>query len=121
MIGDFIMTMWNIKKKPKNEAEEKLQQIKEILFPPLEKHTDHRGDKMYVDYTCDMNLNSVITDLVDGYNDEATRNTLVDILKRLEKVRSILEVLSEFDKDAKYIIVDSAVSKSDVEDIKASE
>jgi hypothetical protein len=113
------MFSWSIKRKPESPAEEKLAQIKDILFPPLEKHTDHNGDKMYVDYTCDMNLNAVITDLQDGYNDEASNKTLVDILKRIEKVRAILEVLSEFDKDAKYIIVDNLNdSATDFNDIK---
>jgi hypothetical protein len=104
---------WKVEKKPATPAEEKLQQIKDVLFPPLEKHTDHRGDVMYVDYTCDMNLSSAITDLADGYNDEATRDTLVDILKRIEKVRSILKVLSEFDPNAKYIIVDTYKNQED--------
>ena len=116
------MFSWIVKKKPETPADAKLVQIRDILFPPLEKHTDPNGDKMYIDYTCDMNLNAVITDLQDGYNDEASNKTLVDILKRIERVRSILNVLSEFDKDAKYIIVDTLNdSPNDIDKIRASD
>lgn len=98
---------WVIKKKTETAADQKLQQIKDILFPPLEKQTDKNGDMFFVDSTCDMNLEAVITDLRDGYNDEVANGTLVDVLKRLIEVRKILNVLSEFDPEAKYIIVDN--------------
>lgn len=111
---------WKVERKPASPAEERLEQIKGILFPPLEQHKDMNGDLMYVDATVDMNLHAIITDLEDGYNDKATRETLVDILKRVEKVRKILAVLSEFDPEAKYIIVDSKGSAGRPEDIEAA-
>ena len=110
---------WTVEKKPHSPEEEKLFQIKSIMFPPLAKEKDLNGDMIYIDSTIDMNLHSVITDLEDGYNDETTRDTLRDILKRVEQVRRVLKVLSEFDPDAKYIIVDSKAEKPNLEDIQA--
>ena len=112
---------WKIERKPNTPAEDKLQQIKDILFPPMKKETDINGDMIFVDSTSDMNLHSAVTDLQDGYNDKAAQDTLIDILKRLEKVRKILDVLSEFDPDAKYIIVENYDHDSKkIEDIVAS-
>ena len=110
---------WTVEKKLRSPEEEKLFQIKNIMFPPLTKEKDFNGDMLYVDSTIDINLHSVITDLEDGYNDKTTRDTLRDILKRVEEVRRVLQVLSEFDPAAKYIIVDSKVDESRLEDIQA--
>jgi hypothetical protein len=107
-VKEFKMKFpWKIQRKANTPAEDKLQQIKDILFPQMRKETDINGDMIFVDSTSDMNLHSIITDLQDGYNDKAIQDTLVDILKRLEKVRKILDVLSEFDPEAKYIIVEN--------------
>jgi hypothetical protein len=109
-----------VKKVPKTTAEDKLDKIKAILFPPLSTHIDKNGDKMCIDYSADMNMEAVITDLMDGYNDESSRETLRDVLKRIYEVRNLLEAESNFDLDAKYIIVDN-LNQSDIENIKAKE
>lgn len=110
---------WTIQRKANTPAEEKLEKIKDILFPALVREKDLNGDLIYVDHTCDMNMESVITDLRDGYNDVTVQESLVDILKRLIEVRKILNVLSEFDPEAKYVIIDSKLDDRNLEDIKA--
>lgn len=112
---------WKVEKKHHSPEEEKLFQIMNILFPPLTKEADINGDMIYVDSTVDMNLDAVLTDLDDGYNDETTRKTLKDILDRIVKVRKILNVLSTFDPEAKYIIVDTKRDEFRAEDIQAKD
>jgi hypothetical protein len=111
---------FKVKKEPRTVAGEKLEQIEKILFPPLQLETDKDGNKFYIDSTVDMNLESVLSDLREGYNDATSQSTIEDVIKRLIKVRDILHVLSEFDTDAKYIIVDN-YQESNAEKIIASD
>ena len=116
--------MWPFKVEQKNNtpAEEKLAQIKEILFPPckLNEEMDKDGTmfKWQIDYSVGMNLDAALTDLEEGVNDPAVHNTIKDISKRLYSVRSILDAYMELDPEAKYIMVESNKDTTDVEDIQ---
>ena len=100
--------MFTVKKKnPETPAEIKIEEIKNLLFPPLElKETIKDGDimKYHIDYSIDTNLDSAITDIQEGYNDKSVIDTLSDVLNRLYKVRELVEAHMELDKDAQYII-----------------
>lgn len=116
--------MWpfRIEKKNNTPAEEKLDQIKEILFPPckLNEELDKDGSiyKWQIDYSVDMNLDAALTDLEEGVNDPAVHNTIRDISKRLYSVRQILDAYMELHPEAKYIMVESSKDTDNVEDIQ---
>jgi flagellin-specific chaperone FliS len=101
---------WKVEKKPLTTAEEKLEEIKNILFPPLELHEEisKEGDiiKYHVDYSVDSNIDAALIDLYDGNNDQVVQSTLNKAAARLNKVRRLLEAYAVFDAEAKYIIVD---------------
>lgn len=94
------------KKEPKTPAEEKLQQIQEILFPPLKRYTDKDGRKFHVDYCADTNLQAALYDLEDDFNDENTRKTIKSVEERIINVRKVLEFNQPLDSDAQYVIAD---------------
>jgi hypothetical protein len=111
---------WKIQKKIETPAELKLEQIKTLLFPPLELNEELSNDgsimKFHVDYSVDSNLDAALMDLQDGQNDEVTQGTINEVTKRLIQVRKLLEAYAQIDKDAKYIIVDNPKSQN-IEDI----
>jgi len=111
---------WKIQKKIETPAELKLEQIKTLLFPPLELNKELSNDgsvmKFHVDYSVDSNLDAALMDLQDGQNDEVTQGTINEVTKRLIQVRKLLEAYAQIDKDAKYIIVDNPKSQN-IEDI----
>ena len=83
-----------------------MQQVVDILFPPLE--TREGKDGVYqIDYSIDSNLQSALVDLQDGTNDKIVQDTIAKAIDALIKVRNILEVYPEIDERAKYIIVDT--------------
>lgn len=85
---------------------EDMQQVVDILFPPLE--TREGKDGVYqIDYSIDSNLQSALVDLQDGTNDKVVHDTIAKAIDALIKVRNILEVYPEIDERAKYIIVDT--------------
>lgn len=102
---------WKVQKKSETPAEIKLEQIRQLLFPKLELNEEICKDgsiiKFHVDYSVDSNLDAVLMDLQDGNNDEVTQGTINDVVKKLIEARKLLEAYAEFDKEAKYIIVDN--------------
>ena len=110
---------WSIKRKINTPAEEKIEQIKSILFPPLKLEQEQQNDgsliKFHIDYSADSNLDAALLDLQEGYNDPAAHKTIDDVIKRLNRIRRLLEAYAELDKDAKYIIVENMEKDLDVE------
>ena len=103
------------KTKPKTTAEQKLEEIKNILFPPFAKQSKE-DITFLIDYSADSNLQAVITDLEEGHNDEIMQGTINKVIDRLVEVRKILKAYGEFDTDAQYIIVDDLpTDEKDVE------
>jgi hypothetical protein len=109
---------WTVKRKIDTPAEEKIEQIKAILFPPLVTQQEMQQDgtpiKFHIDYSADSNLDAALLDLQEGYNDPASHKTVLDVIKRLNKVRKMLEAYAELDKEAKYIIVENMEQDQDV-------
>ena len=110
--------MFKVKKPPKSSAEQKLDQLTSLLFPPFEKQTLNNGDKILIDYSIDSNLEAALSDLDDGHNDPASRITIRLSIDRLINARKILEAYGEFDTEAKYIVVDDLSRKEDSIDEK---
>lgn len=112
---------WKVERKPLTTAEQKLEEIKEILFPALELHEEVTPEgeiiKYHVDYSVDSNVDAALMDLYGGENDAVVQATLNKAVSRLHKVRKLLEAYAVFDKDAKYIIVDDGKN----EDVEARE
>lgn len=102
--------MFFVKKKV-DEDKILLEEIKNILFPPLELYTDKENNSFHIDSSVDTNIESVITDLEDGYNDETSRKTLKSISERLNKIRKLLNAEQKINKNAKYIVVDDHYNK----------
>ena len=115
--------MWpfKIEKRNNTPAEDRLEQIKDILFPPskLNEEMDKDGSlfKWQVDYSVDMNLDAALTDLEEGVNDQAVHNTIRDISKRLYSVRQLLDAYMELHPEAKYIMVESSKDTMDDREI----
>lgn len=113
--------MWpfKVEKKPYTPAEEKIELIRNILFPPSKIKEDYdeagKHHKWQVDYSADMNLYAAIIDLQEGHNDKAVHNTINDIHDRLAKVREILDEYMQLSKEADYIIVENMKDDVDVE------
>lgn len=112
---------WTVKKKVETPAEIKLEQIKELLFPQLELNEELSQEgqlvKFHVDYSVDSNLEAVLMDLQEGYNDESVQKTVNTVIKRLIEVRKLLEAYAKFNPESKYIIVDNPKVKDDIENI----
>jgi hypothetical protein len=112
---------WKIEKKIETPAEQKLEQIINVLFPPLElkEQMDETGLKIkyHIDYSVDSNLDAVLMDLEEGHNDPVARKTISKVIDRLNQARRLLEAYAELDKEAKYIIVEDG----DDIDVKAAE
>lgn len=113
--------MWpfKVEKKINTPAEEKLEQIRQILFPPpkLEEDFDEGGlpHKWQVEYSADMNLYAALIDLQEGQNDQPVHNTIKDIHDRLIKVRDVLEEYMQLSKEAEYIVVENLKEEVDVQ------
>lgn len=112
---------WKVEKKVETPADQKLEQIKKLLFPPLElrEHLDKDGSKVkfHIDYSVDSNLDAVLMDLEEGHNDPVARKTINKVVEKLNEARRLLEAYAQLDKDAKYIIVDDGAE----EDVEESE
>lgn len=115
---------WKPKEKKKTSAEEKLIQIKDLLFPELElnQDMDENGSiiKFQVDYGVDSNLDAALIDLQEGLNDGPTQKTISNITKRLYRARKILGAEAKIHKEAKYLLVDDGVP-DDIGDIVSNE
>lgn len=107
------------RKDPATEAELKLQQISNILFPPLHTQTTPDGAKYQVDYSVDSNLDAALIDLEDGNNDKVSQKTIRSVANKLFKVRKLLEAYSEIDPESKFLVVDDEMD--DYEYINDSE
>ena len=103
--------------KPTTPAEEILEQIKKILFPPFETKFIE-GVKVLTDYSIDSNLDAVLMDLQDGKNDEISHKTIISVIKRLQSVRKMLNIEHEFESDAEYFNVENLDLGPRIEDIK---
>ena len=107
------------KMKPHTPADVKLEQIIQLLYPPLELNYAKDGTKFHVDRSVDTNLEAVLMDLEDGHNDKASQTTIRKVTDQLIKVRKLLEAYQEFDAEAKYFIADDPET-SDVQEIQAA-
>jgi len=109
---------WSIQRKPATPAEEQIERIKALLFPPLILQQEMQSDgipiKFHIDYSADSNLDAALMDLQEGYNDPAAHKTILDVIKRLNKLRKMLEAYAELDKEAKYILVENMEQDPDV-------
>ena len=94
-------------------AEDKLEQIVNILFPPLLKKVTSFGDKYQVDFSADSNLEAALIDLEDGNNDKACQKTIRTVANKLWQVRGLLEAYTELDPEAKFFVVDYEEARLD--------
>lgn len=111
---------WKIKKKIETPAEQKLEQIKNLLYPQLVTEEELGNDgvifKFHIDHSVDSNLDAALIDLQEGHNDEIVQGTINEVVKKLIEVRRLLEAYAKMDPEAKYIIVENPKNDS-IEDI----
>ena len=108
---------WFINKTPKKEIYDDIKEkIKEILFPPLSlKEKD--GMQYHIDYSIDSNLESALTDLQEGLNDEVTRETIKLSIEKLIKIRKLLGANIQ-ELKSQYVIIDGGEREGiDIEQI----
>jgi len=109
---------WKVEKRIQTPSDEKLEQLKALLFPPLEikEQMSETGSKIkyHIDYSIDSNLDAVLMDLEEGHNDPVARKTISKMVDRLNQARRLLEAYAEINAEARYIIVDDGDEK-DVE------
>jgi len=122
------MFFW--KKQPKQEViklsdsnlENTFNEIKRILFPPLDinSYVDNDGAlvKYHIDYCIDSALETVLNDLQDEHNDVTCHDTLNSVIKRLLLVRKLLNVETCIDEEAEYISVENLNLDRAIEDIR---
>lgn len=92
--------------------DETAQRICDLLFPEHEEKEED-GQKFIIDYSVDMNLQSALYDLDEGENDEVTRNTIRDAIKRLTEAREILYANKRVKKGVHYLVVDTPDNRPD--------
>lgn len=114
--------MFKVEKKIETPAEQRLEEIRNILFPPSDTKEAKDKDtgeifKYQIDYSADMNLDSALYDIREGYADGPVQDTIKDISERLFKVRNILNAEAEIDQEARYIIVDNKKQDDNFDDI----
>jgi len=102
------------RKKKKNTAEEKLDQISKLLFPHYETQKDDQGRVFVVDYSVDSNIFAALMDLQDGNNDPIVHDILDHCNKQLMEAREILDAYSILNKKAEYVIVDHHGSNKEI-------
>lgn len=116
---------WKIVKVTTTPADKKLEEIANILFPPLRLESfpnkDGTVSKVHVDSSADSNLDAALIDLTDGHNDRTTQNTIKNVADRLIQVRDLLEAYSEIDSEAEYIIVDVPDNDNNFDEIIAND
>lgn len=116
---------WVIRRVPKTPAESKLEEVKQLLFPDLQlkEELDNTGNviKYHVDYGVDSNLDAVLMDLQEGFNDAAAQKTIINIVKRLNMARKALAAEAKIHKDAKYLVVDDGSDEPDISEISPVE
>lgn len=110
--------MFNFLKKkeklPETPAEQKLEELKNLLFP--EPEIQMEGDlEFYVDSSADYNIDAVLIDLKEGHNDSTCHKTLTNISERLFKARKLLQAYYEHREDIKYMIVDDGSHPKEID------
>lgn len=109
-----------LKPRPRTSAEEKIDMILKKLFPKPELHVDKNGNKFYIDYSADSNLDAALNDLEEGYNDDTARATIRKVADRIFEIRKILEAERKLDSDTKYILVED-METNKIEEIEVGE
>jgi hypothetical protein len=116
-----MKSFWKVEKKIETPADQKIEQLIKLLFPPLQlkEHPQEDGSKIkfHIDYSVDSNLDAVLMYLEEGHNDPVSRKTISKVIERLNEARRLLEAYAQIDTDAKYIIVDDG----DDENVEAKE
>lgn len=100
---------------PSTIAEQKLEEIQNVLFPKLLVHKNEDGTKVNIDLSVDSNLDYVLMELQDGYTGPDVQHVINYSIEKLNKVRKILDAYSEIDPEATHLIVET--DKPYVEDI----
>lgn len=92
-----------------------LVKVRDILFPQIELH-EQEGMKFMVDRSVDNVLDAILTDLMDGFNDESSQETIRRVIDRLSAVRGLLNAnLVKIDGSADRIIFHPGPSANDEE------
>ena len=99
---------------------EKIALVTKELFPEPIIRINKENEKYMIDSSADCNLDSVISDIEEGYIDKTTINTLKNISKKLSNTRKILEHYNELESDISYIIFDDS-EEENFESIKIKE
>ena len=98
------MLNW-LKRKTVVVRPEELQKVNDILFPALE--TVEMPNGVYqIDYSVDSNLESALSDLKDGINDESVHTTIQKAIDALIRARAVLHSYPILDERSSYLIID---------------
>lgn len=92
----MLIPLWPFKKK-KSHNDNVKELVGQILFPPIELN-EVDGTSFYCDYSIDSNLEAVLCDLQDGFNDEHTIETLRQCISSLRELRVQTKLHSQFVK-----------------------
>lgn len=95
---------WTLRRVPNTEADKKLEEIKQLLFPPYH-IIQQANEKIAIDASVDVNLGAALQDIQFGDVNEDLGKTVGDIVKRLEKVRKLLDAYYMLEKDVNYVFI----------------
>ena len=102
---------------------ETLDEIVNLLFPVPKILVDKDGKRVMIDYSLDMNLESVLQDLSVGEADASTIKTLRLSIEKLKEIRYLTNksLLPDDFSDISYIVVDDGSDPEEFENIEIKE
>jgi len=98
-----MFSLWK-KKKKKLPENEQLRIVIDTLFPDYRTEMLSDGTYISVDESIDENLHGALTDLEMDNNDKVTRETISNAIKKLMKLRKLLNIQQEINPESKAII-----------------
>lgn len=105
---------WLWKKKKKLPELEQLRIVIDNLFPDYETHMLSDGTEISVDGSVDYNLEGALADLETGDNDQVTRTTISRAIKKIRKIRELLDIEQEINPRSKAIIFDISDDQGEI-------
>lgn len=97
------MNFFGMKKKINAEQLKVVNELKQLLFPDYKKVLMNDNKTiMQIDSSVDNNLEVVLFDLREDYNDKAAQDTIEKIVERLKNARKLLQAYYKLESD--YLI-----------------
>lgn len=81
-----------------------LQMVRDILYPQFKLERLPNGEAFHIDQSVDTNLEAILGDLEDGINSDEARKSLRLIVKKLFRIRELLDPQQQIHPDVNHIV-----------------